>query len=98
MKHRSAAGCNCAPYPEWLSKSAVLAVGRQAQRVAEVRVSDVDAMIAHPKLLIAKLHHERFDAFSEAMEPTQGLTPLLTPGGTGTKTGRQLDHIGEGPI
>ena len=55
-------------------------------------------MIAHPKLLIAKLHHERFDAFSEAMEPTQGLTPLLTPGGTGTKTGRQLDRIGEGPI
>jgi hypothetical protein len=73
-------------------------VGRQAQRVAEVRASDADATIAHPKLLIAKLHQERFDAFSEAMEPTQGLTPLLTPGGTGTKTGRQLDRIGEGPI
>ena len=54
-------------------------------------------MIAHP-MLLAKLHHERFDAFSEAMEPTQGLTPLLTPGGRGAKTGRQLDRIGEGPI
>jgi hypothetical protein len=98
MRHRPAAGCNCAPGPEWLSKSAALAVGRQALRVAEVRASDADAMHAHLKLLIAKLHHERFDAFSEAMEPTQGLTPLLTPGATGTKTDRQLDRIGKGPI
>src|ERR1700733_5516338 len=74
------------------------AVGREARLVAEVRASDVEVMIAHLRLLIAKLRDERFGAFSEAMEPTQGLTLLLTPGGTGTKTGRQLDRVGEGPI
>jgi hypothetical protein len=75
-----------------------LAVGRQARLVAEVRASDAEAMIVHLKLLIAKVRHERFGAFSEVMEPTQGLTPLLTPGGRGIKTGRQLDRVGEGAI
>src|ERR1700723_766275 len=45
-----------------------LAVGRQARLVAEVRASDAEAMIVHLKLLIAKVRHERFGAFSEVME------------------------------
>jgi hypothetical protein len=42
-------------------------------------------MITHLRLFIAKLHHVRFSSSSDAMEPTQGLTPLLTPGEPRTK-------------
>jgi len=42
-----------------------LAAERLARREAEARASGAEAMVAHLKLLIAKLKHERFGASSE---------------------------------
>ena len=44
---------------------AELAAERLARREAEARASGAEAMVAHLKLLIAKLKHDRFGASSE---------------------------------
>jgi len=44
---------------------AALAAEQLARRDAEARASGAEAMVAHLKLLIAKLRHERFGASSE---------------------------------
>jgi transposase len=44
---------------------AALAAEQQARRQAEARAAGAEAMIAHLKLLIAKLRHERFGASAE---------------------------------
>lgn len=44
---------------------AALATEQAARREAEARASGAEAMVAHLKLLIAKLRHERFSASSE---------------------------------
>ena len=44
---------------------AALAAEQLARREAEARVSGAEAMVAHLKLLIAKLKHDRFGASSE---------------------------------
>jgi transposase len=44
---------------------AALAAEQLARRDAEARASGAEAMVAHLKLLIAKLKHERFGASSE---------------------------------
>ena len=44
---------------------AALATEQAARREAEARASGAEAMVAHLKLLIAKLRHERFGASSE---------------------------------
>jgi transposase len=44
---------------------AALATAEQARREAEARASGAEAMVAHLKLLIAKLKHDRFGASSE---------------------------------
>ena len=44
---------------------AALAAEQAARREAEARASGAEAMVAHLKLLIAKLKHERFGASSE---------------------------------
>src|SRR3712207_3832923 len=44
---------------------AALAAERWARREAEARASGAEAMVAHLKLLIAKLRHDRFGASSE---------------------------------
>ena len=42
-----------------------MAAEQQARRQAEARAAGAEAMIAHLKLLIAKLRHDRFGASSE---------------------------------
>jgi len=44
---------------------AALAAEQLARREAEARASGAEAMVAHLKLLIAKLKHDRFGASSE---------------------------------
>ena len=44
---------------------AALAAEQLARREAEARASGAEAMVAHLKLLIAKLRHEQFGASSE---------------------------------
>jgi hypothetical protein len=44
---------------------AALAAEQVARREAEARASGAEAMVAHLKLLIAKLRHDRFGASSE---------------------------------
>jgi len=44
---------------------AALAAERLARREAEARASGAEAMVAHLKLLIARLKHDRFSASSE---------------------------------
>ena len=44
---------------------AALAAEQLARREAEARASGAEAMVAHLKLLIAKLRHDRFGASSE---------------------------------
>jgi transposase len=44
---------------------AALAAEQQARRQAEARAAGAEAMIAHLKLLIAKLRHDRFGASAE---------------------------------
>ncbi len=44
---------------------AALAAERQARREAEARASGAEAMVAHLKLVIARLKHDRFGASSE---------------------------------
>lgn len=44
---------------------AALAAEQVARREAEARATGAEAMVAHLKLLIAKLRHERFGASSE---------------------------------
>jgi len=44
---------------------AALAAEQQARREAEARASGAEAMVAHLKLMIAKLRHEQFGASSE---------------------------------
>lgn len=44
---------------------AALAAERQARHEAEARASGAEAMVAHLKLMIAKLRHDRFGASSE---------------------------------
>jgi transposase len=44
---------------------ATLAAEQQARREAEARASGAEAMVAHLKLMIAKLRHDRFGASSE---------------------------------
>jgi transposase len=48
-----------------LHERAALAAEQLARREAEARASGAEAMVAHLKLLIAKLKHDRFDASSE---------------------------------
>src|SRR5690348_2758729 len=47
------------------SLRAALAVEQQARREAEARASGAEAMVAHLKLVIARLKHDRFGASSE---------------------------------
>lgn len=51
--------------PELETLRAALAAEQAARREAEARASGAEAMVAHLKLLIAKLRHERFGASSE---------------------------------
>jgi hypothetical protein len=44
---------------------AALAAEQQMRREAEARASGAEAMVAHLKLMIAKLRHDRFGASSE---------------------------------
>ena len=44
---------------------AALAAERLARQEAEARASGAEAMVAHLKLLIAKLKHDKFGASSE---------------------------------
>ena len=44
---------------------AALAAEQQARRQAEARAAGAEAMIAHLKLMIAKLRHDRFGASAE---------------------------------
>src|ERR1700754_1637238 len=44
---------------------AALAAEQQARHEAEARASAAEAMVAHLKLMIAKLRHDRFGASSE---------------------------------
>ena len=44
---------------------AALAAEQMARREAEARASGAEAMVAHLKLMIAKLKHEQFGASSE---------------------------------
>ena len=44
---------------------AALAAEQQARREAEARASGAEAMVAHLKLVIARLKHDRFGASSE---------------------------------
>ena len=44
---------------------AALTTEQAARRAAEARASRAEAMVAHLKLLIARLRHERFGASSE---------------------------------
>ena len=50
---------------EIVALRAALAAEQQARRQAEARAAGAEAMIAHLKLLIAKLRHERFGASAE---------------------------------
>jgi hypothetical protein len=47
---------------------AALAAEQQARREAEARASGAEAMVAHLKLMIAKLRHDRFGASSRAFK------------------------------
>jgi hypothetical protein len=59
---------------------AELAAERAARREAEARASGTEAMVAHLKLMIAKLEHHRVRAYG----------PQLTPlGRTGATEGRR---------
>lgn len=51
--------------PELETLRAALAAEQAARREAEARASGAEAMVAHLKLLIARLRHERFGASSE---------------------------------
>ena len=54
------------PVPDDLEAlRAALAAEQLARREAEARASGAEAMVAHLKLLIAKLRHEQFGASSE---------------------------------
>ena len=54
-----------APPDDVAALQAALAAERLARREAEARASGAEAMVAHLKLLIAKLKHDRFGASSE---------------------------------
>ena len=55
-----------APAPDDVTAlRAALAAEQLARREAEARASGAEAMVAHLKLLIAKLRHEQFGASSE---------------------------------
>ena len=55
-----------APAPDDIEAlRAALAAEQLARREAEARASGAEAMVAHLKLLIAKLRHEQFGASSE---------------------------------
>lgn len=57
---------DAAPVPDDVAAlRAALAAEQLARREAEARASGAEAMVAHLKLLIAKLRHERFGASSE---------------------------------
>ena len=57
---------NAAPVPDDLAAlRAALAAEQMARREAEARATGAEAMVAHLKLLIAKLRHDRFGASSE---------------------------------
>ncbi len=51
--------------PDLLALRAALAAEQLARREAEARASGAEALVAHLKLMIAKLRHERFGASSE---------------------------------
>ncbi len=51
--------------PDLIALRAALAAEQLARREAEARASGAEAMVAHLKLMIAKLRHERFGASSE---------------------------------
>ncbi len=53
------------PTEELAALRAALAAAEQAQREAEARASGAEAMVAHLKLLIAKLRQDRFGASAE---------------------------------
>jgi len=50
---------------DMITLRAALAAEQSARREAEARASGAEAMVAHLKLMIAKLRHERFGASSE---------------------------------
>ncbi len=55
-----------APVPDDLNLlRAALAAEQLARREAEARAAGAEAMVAHLKLLIAKLKHDRFGTSSE---------------------------------
>lgn len=53
------------PVADIAALQAALAAERLARQEAEVRATGAEAMVAHLKLLIAKLKHDRFGASSE---------------------------------
>ncbi len=57
---------------------AALVAEQSARRDAEVRASGAEAMVAHLKLLIAKLRHERFGASSERGRKLYQVSERLT--------------------
>jgi len=54
-----------APPDDIATLRAALVAEQLARREAEARASGLEAMVAHLKLLIAKLRHEQFGASSE---------------------------------
>jgi hypothetical protein len=59
-------GPTAEPVPDDIATlRAALEAERSARRDAEARASGAEAMVAHLKLLIAKLWHEQFGASSE---------------------------------
>ena len=72
---------------------AALAAEQQARREAEARASGAEAMVAHLKLLIAKMKRDRFGASAERGRfiwptPTEGSVAI-----TGAQLGYMLDGI-----
>ena len=54
------------PIPsDFEARRAALVAGQRAHREAEARASGAEAMVAHLKLVIARLKHDRFGASSE---------------------------------
>jgi len=65
-----------APPDDVAALQAALAAERLARREAEARASGAEAMVAHLKLLIAKLKHDRSGASSERSRKLLGQMEL----------------------
>jgi transposase len=89
------------PVADIAALQAALAAERLARQEAEARATGAEAMVAHLKLLIAKLKHDKFGASSERgrklidqLAATLGELVAAagkdkSPGGTGTTSRRQ---------